>query len=131
MYCRKCGKQIPDDSAFCPKCGASQGGSSPSGTEEIAEVEIEQMGVASAHFRLHAVAVGPQGEYLVISSEKFKAKPGPLSYYIDDGIRILHHAPGSAQPAINEVTTYMARNGWEPLPRGQYWYSYRYRRRAR
>lgn len=23
MFCRKCGKQIPDDSAFCYKCGAS------------------------------------------------------------------------------------------------------------
>jgi len=21
MYCRKCGKEIPDDSAFCPACG--------------------------------------------------------------------------------------------------------------
>ncbi len=21
MFCRKCGKQIPDDSDFCPKCG--------------------------------------------------------------------------------------------------------------
>jgi DNA-directed RNA polymerase subunit RPC12/RpoP len=24
MYCRKCGAQIPDDSEFCPKCGAPQ-----------------------------------------------------------------------------------------------------------
>ncbi len=23
MYCRKCGKEIPDDSVFCPKCGVS------------------------------------------------------------------------------------------------------------
>lgn len=22
MFCRKCGKEIPDDSVFCPKCGA-------------------------------------------------------------------------------------------------------------
>ena len=22
MYCRKCGNQIPNDSLFCPKCGA-------------------------------------------------------------------------------------------------------------
>ncbi len=24
MYCRKCGKEIPDDSVFCPVCGAGQ-----------------------------------------------------------------------------------------------------------
>lgn len=23
MFCRKCGKEIPDDSSFCPKCGAA------------------------------------------------------------------------------------------------------------
>ncbi len=25
MFCRKCGKEIPDDSEFCPKCGMSVG----------------------------------------------------------------------------------------------------------
>ena len=41
---------------------------------------------------------------------------------------MLHSAPGSAGPAIQEVTRYMAGQGWQPLPRGQYWYSYRFRR---
>lgn len=45
MYCKKCGAQIPDDSDFCPKCGApqkanpsqnaSQGGGKPADQEEI------------------------------------------------------------------------------------------------
>jgi zinc-ribbon domain len=25
VYCKACGKQIPDDSAFCSKCGSPQG----------------------------------------------------------------------------------------------------------
>ena len=93
---------------------------------EYCEVEIEQKGMAD--FVLHALAVGSQGEYVVFSSRKFKAMPGFTTYYVKDGIRMLHSAPGSAGPAIQEVTRYMAGQGWQPLPRGQYWYSYRFRR---
>lgn len=33
MFCENCGKQIPDDAAFCTHCGAKQsGGSAPSQT---------------------------------------------------------------------------------------------------
>ena len=31
MFCQKCGKEIPDDSAFCPKCGAQVNMAQPSG----------------------------------------------------------------------------------------------------
>lgn len=34
MYCKKCGKQIDDDSAFCPGCGAS--------TENTAQSQYQQ-----------------------------------------------------------------------------------------
>lgn len=34
MYCRKCGTQIPDDSDFCPKCGAPQSGGSVPGPSQ-------------------------------------------------------------------------------------------------
>lgn len=27
MYCKKCGRVLPDDAAFCQSCGASQNGS--------------------------------------------------------------------------------------------------------
>jgi zinc-ribbon domain len=29
MYCHKCGKEIPEDSAYCPSCGTKVGGYSP------------------------------------------------------------------------------------------------------
>lgn len=31
MFCKKCGREIPDDSAFCPKCGAQVNMAQPSG----------------------------------------------------------------------------------------------------
>ena len=31
MFCKKCGKEIPDDSAFCQKCGAQVNMAQPSG----------------------------------------------------------------------------------------------------
>lgn len=30
MFCSKCGKQIPDDSVFCPECGQSLSQAAPS-----------------------------------------------------------------------------------------------------
>ncbi|MCL5680556.1 MAG: zinc ribbon domain-containing protein [Candidatus Thermoplasmatota archaeon] len=33
MFCRKCGSQIPDDSVFCPKCGAPQNGGSQTSSQ--------------------------------------------------------------------------------------------------
>ena len=29
MFCTNCGKEIPDDSAFCPECGSAQPGTTP------------------------------------------------------------------------------------------------------
>lgn len=35
MYCTKCGKNIPDDSKFCPECGTSCSGGSKDNTKNI------------------------------------------------------------------------------------------------
>ena len=45
MYCKACGKQIADDSAFCPKCGAAQRYSSTPAQSPVRweTCEIEQM----------------------------------------------------------------------------------------
>lgn len=29
MYCKQCGQQIPDETRFCPNCGATQGDEAP------------------------------------------------------------------------------------------------------
>ncbi len=41
MFCRKCGNQIPDDSEFCPRCGAATGENiTPAGEVNSPKVEI-------------------------------------------------------------------------------------------
>ena len=39
MFCRKCGTQLPDDAAFCTKCGANTG-SSPTPATQPAQAEV-------------------------------------------------------------------------------------------
>ena len=44
MFCEKCGKEIPDDSKFCPECGAAIAESAPGGVPqepEVSEPETE------------------------------------------------------------------------------------------
>ena len=36
MFCKKCGREIPDDSAFCPKCGANTTGANTTGASNTA-----------------------------------------------------------------------------------------------
>ena len=36
MFCEKCGREIPDDSAFCPKCGANTTGANTTGASNTA-----------------------------------------------------------------------------------------------
>ncbi len=35
MYCRNCGKELPDDSKFCPNCGSKQDGASKRGSSNL------------------------------------------------------------------------------------------------
>src|ERR687886_792511 len=51
MYCRNCGASVPDDSAFCPRCGAAQhpdarsGGNLPDGLIVAALVFMLPLGL--------------------------------------------------------------------------------------
>lgn len=43
MYCRKCGKPIPDDSVFCPYCGTSVSAAPVEPVEEVTEEVAEEV----------------------------------------------------------------------------------------
>lgn len=55
MYCRICGKEIPEDSRFCSFCGAEQGGtvsgvSIHAGGDVYKDVSIEGTGAVTSLF---------------------------------------------------------------------------------
>ncbi|MEM0127625.1 MAG: zinc ribbon domain-containing protein, partial [Thermoplasmatales archaeon] len=66
MYCRKCGAQIPDDSLFCPKCGAKQDASSgvQEGQGKDEEEILKEMKCPSCGAPLNPA----QGEAMVVCS---------------------------------------------------------------
>ena len=69
MYCKACGKQIPDDSAFCNKCGASQraGLAAPSSETrwETCEIDYETVNrpkLRKWEYRFVVNGIGPKGK---------------------------------------------------------------------
>ncbi|MGI6269813.1 MAG: zinc-ribbon domain-containing protein [Candidatus Howiella sp.] len=46
MFCRKCGNTLPDDSAFCPRCGAAVAPPSPEGNPS-ADTDFDPADIAA------------------------------------------------------------------------------------
>lgn len=44
MFCIKCGKEIPDESDFCPKCGSSQNPTAAKAVEEEEKIKCPKCG---------------------------------------------------------------------------------------
>lgn len=61
-------------------------------------------------------AVGPNGRYIARESYEFSAT---------------HMGSELAGPALDSLLERLTKDGWQPLPRGQFWWSYRFRRPTR
>ena len=70
MYCRFCGKQIPDQAKFCPECGADL---APAPSAALQPLDIV-MGVVCLALAVYAVVVQR-------ALAKFRTK-GPMMYYL-------------------------------------------------
>lgn len=69
MYCIKCGKQVPDNSVFCPFCGARQDGATGEAAAPAANNAAE---TASATGTAQPSAAQPNTEY----AQPTAAQPG-------------------------------------------------------
>lgn len=56
MFCKKCGKEIPDDSAFCPKCGAQVNMAHPSGENSSFDYYANQAKQEVQKYNIWAIA---------------------------------------------------------------------------
>lgn len=65
MFCNKCGAQLPEESAFCPKCGAPVA-VVPEGPDEIPVSEPEAGEVVGAKSKLPAILMAAVVVFVVI-----------------------------------------------------------------
>lgn len=122
MICSACSANLPDDANYCLRCGARQPraeGVSPVRREIC---EIHRSGEEGSWFRAgdtywEAIAVGPHGRYTVARSETCPRSGRGISR----GIAI-------ADTLLDQLIAKLAQEGWQPLPRGTEWYSYRFER---
>lgn len=126
MYCKACGKQIPDDSAFCNRCGAPQGAGASGAADEsqwetceiVEKVTKTTLTGLPKVTEFRAEAIGPKGMYVADSIE-YKG-------WGED-----RHGVRAGTPELQQLIARLSRAGWESLTRGEYWYSHRFRRRVR
>ncbi len=69
MYCHKCGAQLPDDAAFCVKCGTSTGLNAPKPTSTPTAPVIAASGVASLKCPSCGAPIAPKFGEMVITCE--------------------------------------------------------------
>ncbi len=69
MYCHKCGAQLPDDAAFCVKCGTSTGLNAPQPTSTSTTPVVAASGVSSLKCPSCGAPISPKFGEMVISCE--------------------------------------------------------------
>lgn len=126
MYCVKCGMQLSEDASFCLKCGAPQRADAASAATqeplwETLEIEAEQpdKGLASYAFvgRVHT----HQGSYEFGRREFGGTRHEPIEL-------VTGYHREYAQSILADINKEILQQGWERFPKGNFWYSNRYRR---
>src|SRR4051794_4263856 len=107
MFCKHCGKRIPEDSKFCPECGQSltDKANPNTGQWEHCEIHFEtSINLMGRYFHFFAEAAGPKGVYILGTSKKVWRGP-------------FDHLPSGTNKgyvqAHQELLNQLLRDGWE------------------
>jgi hypothetical protein len=120
--CNNCEAELPDGARFCLRCGAPQSPDHPILTFRREICEVYRSKENGGWFRAgdtywEAIAVGPAGRYMVARSETCSRNAVGGS----SGVK-------QADDLLDELIRQLIQEGWQPLPRGPEWYSYRFER---
>ena len=130
MYCIGCGTELPDDANFCLKCGKPQKKGLKVANDSITEAKYETCEIGwdkpsrlSLSLVFWAKAIGPNGSY---SAGEVKFTPGPFRQraYPESN-------ESNAVEAVNTLIKQLTQDGWQPLTRGEGWFSYRFQRQVK
>ena len=140
MFCSKCGHQNSDDANFCQKCGTNFRAVTPSPQSktqtqyETVEIEAREAGIyvktslvrnlmgAPLTHKCQFVArhVTPMGEDIATVGEFPKVANVPIEQVSGVDRQF-------AQEELDRINNNLIKAGWDPIERGRFWYSYRYR----
>ena len=147
MYCVKCGQQLPDDAAFCMKCGAPQRGgvSAPAAgpprweTCEIDLEEAEGSNFFNKRYQWVAQGMGPQGHFIAGKSEPFKRLLTDWNSTYGKTMRLRTIPSPGGYPnvpadrewdnsTLKRFVQKLASEGWDHDGQGEWWFNHQFRR---
>jgi hypothetical protein len=138
MYCKNCGKQLSEDSRFCPYCGNPIRLDTQARSEEFWETcEVDRKAGKNNDVCFCAYGIGKSGRFVVGESTHWKMRAdgglfrGVISAYtlgiVSDGNA---KEEANERARLNELIAKLIDDGWQPVSdRGRYWWQLRFRRR--
>ncbi len=144
MFCVNCGTQLPDDANFCGKCGTPQKsgsriGEGPTGTkwetcEIVREEAVPSNWTESFTNALSAMVMNPDPNKARFVKYIAKAVGVAGVYVAGEAKGKFDKGDRDSRSAVQSVETLvgkLAKDGWEPMGKGEQWYNYKFKRPVR
>lgn len=114
MYCRECGRQIPDNSKFCKECGAKQSGGNGGGSNRGIIAIAVLLGVIACVL-LVLLLTGNRSDSVTVATE-------PTSVSVQSEATEAPR-PTETQPEPTETQSAHPESGWHEEGGSRYYYS--------